>query len=64
MVLACPSGRCVRGLGTSSSFTWVKYLQINNINFEVEIKRVADDFNSNKVNVLEFGAFIRFFHLF
>lgn len=43
---------------TSSSSRVVKDLQINNVIFEVNSKRVVENFNKNKVDEFEFGPII------
>jgi hypothetical protein len=50
--------RVGEALGLSSALDWVHNLNLGPVDFELDSKLVLDSFNSNKVDVTEFGKII------
>jgi len=57
-----------KALGLYHAFRWIHELQLINVDFEVDSKRVADHFNKGRGDVTEFGSImddsIQFFNSF
>jgi hypothetical protein len=50
--------RVGEALGLSSALDWVHNLNLGPVDFELDSKLVVNSFNSNKVDVREFGEII------
>jgi len=46
---------CLISIITSYMNTWIKELQLMNVNFEVDLKKIANYFKRVNINITEFG---------
>ena len=47
-------------MGLLFALRWVKELQLNNVSFEFDCKRMVDNFNCDRNDESDFGAIIRY----